>query len=157
MGIFWKPLLVLAAALLSGSSCGNKPDLEAEKQAILLLHNEQRRAHFEKDAALLVSQASSDYRIINRGQVGKPSPEESIQKFQSYFDAVEFVEWDDVTEPVFSFSDDGTMATTIVEKQVILRQKEAGSRVDTSRYAWLAVYRKNEGKWQMDRMASTNR
>lgn len=150
-------IIVLAFFLIIVQSCNQSTDLEAEKQAILVLHEEQRKAHFEKDAALLMSQASPEFTVVNRGAIDKPTKEESIQKFQAYFDAVDFVKWDDVTPPVFSFSEDGTMATTIVDKLVITRQKQEGNQLDTTHFAWLTVYKKRNGKWEMESMASTNK
>ncbi len=150
------PILQLALILVLGSSCNNRPNLAEETKAILVLHDEQRKAHVEKNVALLVNHDSADFTVVNHGLVTKPTKEESTKRFQAYFDAVDFIKWDDVSSPVFSFSDDATMATTIVEKLVITRQKQEGNRLDTVRYAWLAVYKKSNGKWEMDRMASTN-
>ncbi|HMI80135.1 MAG TPA: hypothetical protein VK484_15155 [Ferruginibacter sp.] len=145
-------------ALLTGiQSCETRPDLEKEKEAILAIHNDQRKAHMEKNVSLLVGDSSLDYIEVNRGFVKRPGHAESIKRFQSYFDAVDFIKWDDISPPVFSFSDDATMATTVVDKLVITRQKLEGNRLDTAHYAWLAVYRKINGKWHMQRMASTNK
>ena len=138
-------------------SCTNSPDLESEKAAIMVLHNEQRKAHMEKDVSLLTKKGSSDFIEVNRGLIKSPSQQESIQRFQSYFDAVDFVKWDDVSPPVISFSNDGTMATTVVDKLVITKQKSEDGRLDTTHFAWLAVYKKQNGQWEMHRMASTNR
>jgi len=152
------PLIVIITGLLIvGQSCNNHPDFEAEKKTLLILHNEQRKAHMEKNVSLLIKDSSIDFIEVNRGLIKKPTQAESIKRFQSYFDAVDFVKWDDVSPPVFSFSDDGTMATTVVDKFVITTKKAEGGRLDTVQYAWLAVYKKINGKWQMHRMSSTNR
>ena len=150
-------ILIVTTLLMAGQSCNNHPDFEAEKKAILILHNEQRKAHMEKNAPLLVRESPTDFIEVNRGLIKKPTQTESIKRFQSYFDAVDFVKWDDVSPPIFSFSDDGTMATTVVDKLVITKQKAEGNKLDTAHYAWLAVYKKINGKWQMHRMSSTNR
>lgn len=144
-------------ALLILQSCQNKPNFEQEKQAIMTLHNKQQKAHLEKDAFLLMGDSGPDFIEINRGAIKKPRKEESIKKFQSYFDAVEFVKWDDIGAPVFSFSDDATMATTVVNKIVITKQKNENNRLDTAYYAWLAVYQKTNGQWQLQTIASTNK
>lgn len=123
----------------------------------MILHNEQRQAHMEKNVSLLFRDSLTDYIEVNRGLIKKPTNSESRNKFQSYFDSVDFIKWDDVSSPIFSFSDDGTMATTVVDKLVITRSKSGGNRFDTSHYAWLAVYKKINGKWRMHRMGSTNR
>ena len=149
--------ITLAVLLIVIQSCKTKPNIEAEKAALLVLHNEQRKAHLEKNISLLFRDSIVDYIEVNRGVIKKPSYAESRKRFQTYFDAVDFIQWDDVTPPVFSFSDDGSMATSIVDKLVITRQKTEGNQLDTTHYAWLAVYKKNNGKWQLHRMGSTNR
>jgi hypothetical protein len=138
-------------------SCHQLPDLEKEKQEILVLHNKQRKAHLEKNVSLLTGDSSIEFMEINRGLVKTPSTRETEKKFQAYFNAVDFIKWDDVKPPVFQFSDDGTMATTIVEKLVITRQKQDNNRMDTTYFAWLSVYRKIKGKWHLQAIASTNR
>ena len=143
--------------LLIASSCTSRPDLEAEKAAIMVLHQEQRQAHMEKNVALLLKDSLTDYTELNRGYIKKPTYAESRARFQSYFDAVDFIKWDDVAPPVFSFSDDATMATTIVDKEVITRDKSGDQHLDTTRYAWMAVYKKSDGKWRLHQMTSTSR
>ena len=137
-------------------SCKAKPDFEKEKQEIMKIHNNQRKAHMEKNVPLLIGDSLIEFFEINRGLIKKPSREESIKKFQEYFNAVDFVKWDDISAPIFSFSEDATMATTVVNKLVITKQK-AENKLDTTYYAWLAVYKKKNGVWQMERMASTTK
>lgn len=148
-------LFVLAVAAIH--SCKTKPDLEAEKKALMVLHNKQRQAHFEKNADLLLENNSVDFIEINRGEINSPSKDESKKKFRSYFDAVDFVKWDDITPPVFSFSDDATIATAAVNKLVVVKLKQENNKLDTAYFAWLAIYRKTNGKWEMHRMVSTNK
>ena len=149
--------LMIAAIFLSGQSCNNTFNLDKEKEAIMVLHNQQRKAHMEKNADLLLGDVLQDYIEVNRGVVKRPTHAESVARFQSYFNSVDFIKWDDLAEPVFSFSDDGTMATTVVQKLVVTKDKTGSNRIDTTHYAWLAVYRKVDGKWKLKSMASTNK
>jgi hypothetical protein len=149
--------IYIIALLSVGQSCNDRVDLEAEKKEILILHNEQRKAHMEKNVSLLLGDSLTDYIEVNRGLIKKPSYSDSRKRFQSCFDSVDFIKWDDVSPPVFSFSDDGTMATSVVDKLVITKNKQEGNRLDTSQYAWLAVYKKINGKWRLHRMGSTNK
>ena len=150
-------ILLFLITLLGCLSENIPPDLEAEKEALMVLHNNQRKAHMEKNVELLLGDHYDDFVEVNRGFVRKPTREESTKRLQSYFDAVDFIKWDDVSPPVFSFSDDGTMATSIVDKIVILKLKEEDNRLDTTYFAWLAVYKKDNGKWHLHRIGSTNR
>lgn len=110
----------------------------------------------EKNVSLLLGDSTAEYIEVNRGNIKRPTYSESAKRFQAYFDAVEFIKWDDVAAPIISFSDDGTMATTVVDKIVITRPITE-NRLDTTYYAWLAVYKKVNGKWSLHRMGSTNR
>ncbi|HUR31626.1 MAG TPA: hypothetical protein VMZ69_09345 [Saprospiraceae bacterium] len=149
--------IILLISCLGCTKKNTLPDLEAEKESLMLLQNEQRQAHMEKNVELLLDEDYDDYLEVNRGFVRKPTRAESTKRFQSYFDAVDFIKWDDVAPPVFSFSDDGTMATSVVDKIVITKLKEEGNRLDTAHFAWLVVYKKENDKWHMHRMGSTNR
>ncbi len=151
MGIF---ILISVFAL---NACRVSPDLEKERKKLLTIHENQRKAHFEKDVSLLLADGTQDFIEVNRGSAKKPSREESIKRFQAYFDAVDFIKWDDVKPPIFFFSEDATMATAVVEKLVITKQKLSGNKLDTAYYTWLSVYKKNNGKWQMAQIASTNK
>jgi len=150
----YTPILLL---LLMVQACKSRPDIEAEKKVILEIHDQQRKAHFEKNPKLLLGDSSVDYIEVNRGVVRKPSYTENIKKFESYFNSVDFIKWDDVSPPIISFSDDATMATAVVDKIVVVRNKEEGNKLDTTQYAWLAIFKKVNGKWQLHRMVSTNK
>lgn len=138
-------------------SCQTKPDLDAEKKAILALHYEQQKAHLEKNVALLLGDSTADYIEVNRGRVKKPAYSENFKRFTAYFESVDFITWEDIAPPVISISDDATMATAVVEKMVVTRARSGDRKLDTAHYAWLAVFKKRNGKWQLHRMGSTNR
>lgn len=152
------PLPLSLSLILLLQACVNTPDLEAEKKNILALHNQQRKAHLEKNVNLLLGDSLHwDYIEVNRGKVRRPTYSESYNRFKSYFESVDFIKWDDVSEPVISFSDDATMATSIVEKMVITKSTSEIHQIDTAYYSWLAVFKKKDGTWSLHRMGSTNR
>lgn len=125
---------------------------------LLVLHNQARAAHFNRDPDLLVSDFADDYTFIGGGKVQKPAREASIARFRSYFNSSTFLEWDDITPPVINVSDDATMAYVTVHKRVRLlaRDEKGAEREETEIYAWLATYRKIGGKWKLTTIASTN-
>ncbi|MFT3910976.1 MAG: nuclear transport factor 2 family protein [Ferruginibacter sp.] len=151
-----KRFLILVSFLAACHSSNNAVDIEAEKKAILAIHEDQRKAHIGKDISLLLRDSSTDYIEVNRGLIKKPTYAENYKRFKSYFDEVDFVKWDDASPPVISFSDDATMATSVVDKLVITRHRAGNNQLDTTHYAWLAVFKKINGKWQLHRMGSTN-
>ena len=78
---------------------------------------------------------------------------------ENYFDSVQFLKWDDVAAPKISFSEDGTMAYAIVQKQVVLLIKDSLEKQsrDTTDFAWVSIYRKTKNGWKVECNASTNK
>jgi hypothetical protein len=76
-----------------------------------------------------------------------------IKRFQSYFDSVTFIEWDDIKPPIVKISDDLTLAYMLVSKRVRLKTKD--DQEQTTIFAWTSTFRKIKGKWMMTSIAST--
>ena len=125
---------------------------------LMALHEQGRRAHFGKDARMLVSGLANDHINITAGKINRPTREQSLKRFQSYFDRVEFIEWDDVVPPVIRVSRDATMAYVIVQKRVKLKvQDEQGKPTEeTTIFAWMEAHEKQNGRWVLKAIASTN-
>jgi len=85
-------------------------DSKKATQEILELHNAQRSYHFQKNAGHFVDQFSQEIIMLNNGRISAPSRAESLQRFDNYFNSVEFIKWDDLREPIIRFSEDGTLA-----------------------------------------------
>lgn len=130
------------------------PDLEKEKQAILQIEKKQRDYHFRKNAVLFSSVLSDSFLSVNKGSISMPTRKENTEKISQYFNSVEFIKWDDVQPPVIRFSNDGSLAYVTVQKEVII-QKE--SILDTTHFAWVSIYKKGPGGWQIDCVASSNK
>lgn len=150
-------LLLVCLSLLS---CEQKSEisLEEEKEKILAMHHAQRDYHFNKDSIAFANQMSDQFISVNRGIISRPKREDNIAKYNSYFSSVEFLKWDDVSEPIIRFSDDGSMAYTIVDKMVALTyQDETGTTVeDSTHFAWTTIYKKHGAEWKIDCVTSTN-
>ena len=78
--------------------------------------------------------------------------EQNKKRIEPYFSSVEFIKWDDVAEPVIRFSDDGTLAYAIIQKQVIVSYPDSAGKkfIDTTNYAWASIYRKQKGEWKVE-------
>jgi hypothetical protein len=135
------------------------PDLDAARAKILELHDAQRDYHFEKRASESADLLSEEMISVNRGEISSPTREENETRFGEYFASVEFVEWDDQTDPVIRFSDDGTMAYTVVDKKVTIRTADQQGQTvqQTTEFAWVAIYRKKGDSWEIECVASTNK
>jgi hypothetical protein len=150
-------LLVVLITLVA--SCKQKADLVAEEKAIRNLLQQERKAHFNRDVELFVSEFADSMTNVSKGKVTKTSIEENKQRIGGYFGKVTFIRWDDVAEPVVRLSNDGSLAYAIVQKQVIVSYPDSLGQVimDTSDYAWVSIYRKLNGQWLVETNASTNK
>ena len=151
------PILILVI-VLNACNAPQPVDLEKEKEKILAMHHAQRDYHFNKDSIAFANQMSDQFISVNRGIISRPKREETIARYNRYFSSVEFIKWDDLAEPIIKFSDDGTMAYTIVDKIVTLTyQDENDSTVEGStHFAWTTIYRKYGDEWKTDCVTSTN-
>ncbi len=114
----WLILSILLISSCSEQRNGNfNPETETRK--ILELHHSQRTFHFEKNAAEFSNLFSDNFVSVNKGKVTSPTISENRNRFQTYFNSVEFKKWDDLEPPLIRFSDDGSMAYTIVKKEII--------------------------------------
>ena len=151
-----RPGIVILFLLLL-TSCG-KPDHASDEKAILEFLKREQQAHLEKNVDLLFANGLSGITVVSQGTVSNPTDEETRKRFNSYFESVNFIKWEDTADPIIRFSDDASLAYTIIQKQVILTLKEdVTAKPDTTDFAWISIWRKANGKWKMESMASTKK
>lgn len=152
-------ILIVFICISALMSCHHSStiDLEKEKQALLQLDEQARQFHFTKNSKGMADGFSADFISINKGNISKPTYEEHINRFDNYFKRVEFVKWDNVSAPVVRFSDDVSIAYVAIDKLVVLTLKEEQEKLDTTHFAWLSVFKKINGQWMLDCVASTNK
>ena len=142
-------------------SCNKRKevDISENRMQILQLHNKQRDYHFNKDSIAFANHLSDNFISVNKGIISSPEKEETISRYNKYFSSVEFVKWDDETEPIIKFSDDGSMAYTIVDKIVVVTyENEDGKKVEgKTHFAWTAIYKKYGDEWKIDCVTSTDK
>ncbi|MFY0604466.1 MAG: nuclear transport factor 2 family protein [Flavobacteriaceae bacterium] len=151
--------LILTLSFLTSCEQDKSVSIEEDTAKILALHHAQRGYHFNKDSIAFANQLSENFISINRGKITHPKKEETISRYNGYFSSVEFLKWDDVSEPIIKFSDDASMAYTIVDKIVTVSyQGEKGNIVtDETHFVWTTIYKKNNGIWKIDCVTSTNK
>ena len=144
--------------LLTLSACAPKIDLTADRAELLRLHHQARTAHLEKRADLLVAAFADSVMDISRGLVSFRSRAENERRFRSYFDRVDFQQWDDVAPPRIRISPDGQMAYVVVQKSVRLTsaQGTGAPKPEHTIFAWVEIYEKHRGKWTLVAVASTD-
>lgn len=149
--------LAAGSGLLAGcrADVGPAPfDRARAEEALRDVLRQERDAHLARDATRFVAGFADSMTSVNRGVVSRLSREDYRARFQSYFDAVTFEAWDDRAPARILMSDDGTLATVVVEKTVRTRE---GDEVATTEFAWVSVYRHAGGRWRLECNASTNR
>ena len=151
------PLLIVICILFF--SCNNKSSHINDEKAIKNLLQQERKAHFEKNTDLFISEFADSMISVNKGIVTQATTSENKSRIGKYFGSVEFVKWDDVAEPIIRFSNDGSMAYAVVQKLVILSYADSLGKksIDTTDYAWVSIYRKQNGQWKVECNASTNK
>ncbi len=149
----------LAIILIVSCKEQNQVNIEAERDKILQLHKLQRDNHFNKDSISFASNLSENFISVNKGEITHPKKKEIIARYHNYFSSVEFVKWDDVTDPIIRFSEDGKLAYSIVDKIVkITYEGENGDLIDDeTHYAWTAIYKKYGDEWKIDCVTSTEK
>lgn len=134
-------------------------DTETAQQEIIALLQQERKAHFDRNVELFMSEFADSMISVSKGIITVPSSEQNKQRIGKYFGSVEFIKWDDMTEPIIRFSDDGSLAYAVIQKQVILSYPDSLGKkfIDTTDYAWVSIYRKQKGEWKVECNVSTNR
>lgn len=142
-------------------SCKQKAGFDKSKEirAIESLLAMERKAHFDRDIDLFMSEFSDDMISVNKGEVFVAAPQENKERIGNYFRSVKFIKWDDVKRPLIRFSNDGSLAYAIIQKQVIVSYPDnlGKTLIDTTDYAWTSIYRKQKGEWKVECNVSTNK
>jgi hypothetical protein len=123
---------------------------ERHRDALLAIHADQRRAHFERDPELLFRNAAEQWTYIRDGKIDRLTRSELVERFRAGFADTEHHEWDDIEPPVIEVSEDGTLAVMVEHVNIRLsRTAEDGSREELQGiYAGATVYRRNALGWR---------
>ena len=140
-------------------ACNSKPGLEKERKTIVTMLQTERKAHFDRNVELFMSEFADSMLSVNKGIVSSLTKDEHKERIGKYFGSVQFIKWDDTVEPIIRFSDDGSLAYAIVQKDVILTYPDRTGKAfyDTTHYAWSSIYRKQKGEWKVECNISTNK
>jgi len=153
---------IALVALFSCATPAERPANSADHAELLRLHQRARDAHLQHRAEWLASEGADTIFSLSHGSVSVGTKENRARSqagFQQYLDASTFQAWDDIAPPRIRISPDGQMAYVIVQKRVHLTAKDSTGKVqpERTRFAWMSVYEKQEGKWRLAAIASTDR
>ncbi len=135
------------------------PKADIAKELITLgeLQKQEQAAHLQEEPALLVNLLSDTLVQIKNGQVTSFTKDQMTSRFMQYFDAVEFIKWEDSQPPVYSISDDATMAHVLIRKhvEVSIETDSMPSREITD-FAWTELWKKKDGRWKLYMVTTTD-
>lgn len=153
-----RPLLSLfALGLILASEHAPTRAEAAPRDEVAARHALEREAHMDRNVELLLSLQADDFVLIDAGEVLRPTRAEQAERFGAYFASVRFLKWDDLAPPSIRVSADGTLATVVVRKEVVLVPADAGEDARPSRavFAWMETWEKRRGRWLMVALCST--
>jgi ketosteroid isomerase-like protein len=130
--------------------------LEA-REDVAARHALEREAHMDRNVDLLLSLMGDDFVLVDGGQVQRPTRAETRARFDAYFKAVKFRKWDDLAPPSIRVSRDGTLASVLVRKEVVLVPADAADDAKPVRtvFAWMETWEKRDGRWMLVALCST--
>lgn len=135
-----------------------KSVFKSDYMALLKSNEIQRIAHLTNNANLLVGEIADTMISVQNGKVIYQTNEEVRNRFENYFKSVRYEKWDDLEPPLISISDDGSLATVVLQKETVgsdLDQNNLWSTPSRTVFAWTSVYRKIKGKWKIVSNTST--
>jgi hypothetical protein len=151
--------VALVISITCLQACKQTSDYSTDELKIRALLAAERKAHFDRDVELFVQEFSDSMLSVNKGKVKATPPDTMRRSIGRYFNSVKFIKWDDTAPPVIRFSDDGSLAYALVQKEVIVQYPGAAgqSLADTTHFAWASVYRKINGAWKVEANISTSK
>lgn len=139
-------LFFMIVLIIAG--CKESPDFDKMRTEILELHKAVINAHLEKDINFFVKDISDNYFSVGNGEIRNPAKDEISERFTNYLNSTSFTEYRDLRDPVIGFSEDGSVAWSIVQVKVAgIRRMDEGEREFDNTFAWITLYSRQGGKW----------
>jgi hypothetical protein len=126
-----------------------------DREAVLALHADDRRAHLEGNADLLTDGMADHIWEASRGQLNRLGREDVRARFADYFATVRYSVWDDLVQPHVSVSADGTSAWMAVHIEARLTSVDDPAEEREFESSWFATYEKINMRWLMVGISSS--
>lgn len=142
-------LNLLPACLLLACACRQGPDFDAYRVQILKLHRSFINAHLAEDPSLLVEAVSEEYLFVSKGEILNMVPDDVEKNLVEYFDATTFSVYRDLRDPIIGFSNDGSVAWSIVNVRVA-GTRDVGQGAEDPfdiQWAWITLYERRGDEW----------
>jgi hypothetical protein len=140
---------IYCVALSTLTGCASKIDTEARRQELLSLNDKMRTAHLDGDYETIIASHDDPYVAVKNGQVSRPSPEEHVARFKSYMTTMDVTAWDDLIDPIITFSDDASLATVIYRKHLsMVSMSQPDAEPYEGIFVWQSTYRRTPSGWK---------
>jgi hypothetical protein len=151
---------ILLLFLLTGCSVKTKTestfDPAKEIEVLSQLQKQEQDAHLQEQPALLVNMLHDTLVQIKNGVISHYTKDDMTERFIKYFESVEFFKWEDIQPPVYTLSDDGSMAHVLIKRRVIANDVTIDPPVrDTTDFAWTELWKKKDNRWKLYQVTST--
>lgn len=147
-------LTVLVLVLLAG--VGSNRASDDEKAAILEIHERDRTAHLEGDAAGIAARVAPEMLSVADGEIKRQTREDVRKQLADYFSVAKHTAWEDVEPPLVGLSPDGKMAWAVYRVHSKFVETTAGGKKNSEFVAaWTSTYEKIDGRWLMTTVTST--
>ena len=129
--------------------CNTSRDYNLLKSEILNLHKTGINAHLIKDIDFFTKDISDDYFSVNNGEIRHPTKEEITRQFTRYLNNTEFDKYEDIQEPIIGFSEDGTLAYSLVRVKIEGERKYENDTISNFDFicAWITLYKREGDNW----------
>jgi len=131
--------------------------IERAKQELLVIHANDRKAHFATDADALVASHAESFIDVRNGVIHYIPREDVRQNFAHYFRNATYDEWDDLEPPIVQVAQDTSIAWMITRTKV-RRTYIDGTGSDREQefvYAGIMTYENQDGRWVRTANVST--
>lgn len=147
-GLYTAGILALALTIaLPG--CNAAGSRSADMTTLRALHEDSLRAHREGDWQWFGRGVGDDFVLGSRGEIVRPTREETLQQFRDYLGRTVFSAYDDSSDPIVHVSEDGTMGWVLAHVYVAgIRDKGEAteSNIDMT-WTWVSIFEKRNGQW----------
>ena len=130
---------------------------EEARRSLLAMHEQEVRAHFERNAAWLGETTDDSFVSATGGKIFHSTGKETASFFERYFEDATYLEYENLEEPIVRLSDDGSMGWIISRTKVRrVTRPVSGSESERSFvYAGVMIYQRQNGEWKRVANAST--
>ena len=120
--------------------------------ALLAVHEVERRAHLEGDADLFATVFGEEIVEASGGEVRTLTREQLRERFAGAFSRVRYLEWSDTVAPIGAvLGDTGWLMVRVHAR----RETIDGEPLPDFDAAWIAIYERREGSWGLRAISSS--